>query len=168
MAGWRSPAWPGPPGCGRGAPWGRRVFSLGGVGRGSAGFQGTGQGPMSSPHAGPGGGVRSPVKAFLGWGPSSLSTTGPSCCLPGFETWFPPHGLLFPYLVPGPAWTGGSGPLGALGPSCLTGPGSEPWRRAPAPSHHPGLSTWPRGAPRVPCGWPLFLASSRQPLQLGL
>lgn len=29
-AGWRPPAWPGSPGCGRDAPWGRRVFSLAG------------------------------------------------------------------------------------------------------------------------------------------
>lgn len=104
----------------------------------------SGQGPVSNPHAGPEGGVRPPVKAFLGWGPYSLSTTGPSCCLPGFEMWLPPHGLLFPYLVLGPAWTGGSGPprgSGALLP-CW------PCRRALAPSPpSQARHAAPRGSP---------------------
>ena len=109
-------------------------------GRGSAGFQGTGQGPMSSPHAGPGGGVRSPVKAFLGWGPSSLSTTGPSCCLPGFETWL---GCCFP------TWSWDPPGLGALGLPGLWGPpaslalavGSGPF--PPSRAQHMA----PRGSP---------------------
>lgn len=123
-AGWRPPAWPGPPGCGRGASLGRWVLSLGG-GLGSAGLQGTGQGPVSRPHAGPGG----------------CQVTCES--LPGLGT---------------------LGRPGALGPSCLAGPGCG-LRPLPA---IPGSARGPVGLPErlvaglwfqasEACGWPLQL-----------
>ena len=65
-AGWRPPAWPGPPGCGRGASLGRWVFSLGGV-LAQQDVRAQARGPCPGPMLAREG-VRSPVRAFLDWG----------------------------------------------------------------------------------------------------
>lgn len=104
-------------------PWGDGCSPWGGLG--SAGLQGTGQGPVSRPHAGPGG----------------CQVTCES--LPGLGT---------------------LGHPGALGPSCLAGPGGG-LRPLPA---IPGSARGPVGLPErlvaglwfqasEACGWPLQL-----------